>query len=172
MGKECGLQVLLQEGGVRLEGGITPKKVHAIMEALAFLSIQNISSVMFFINSGGGGVDPGLDLYDLLKRSQKKMIGIVDERCSSMAAIVLQGCAVRKAHHDAYILIHDIFPGKGVDASNDGLLENRKRKQEKIYRILAERTGRSIEEVVKKCKEDEKMSAKEALEFGLIDEII
>lgn len=172
MKKECGLSVLLKEGAVYLKGRITPENVHIVMEALAFLSIQNIPSVSLYINSGGGGVDPGLDLYDLLKRSRKKMIGIVEGRCSSMAAIVLQGCETRKAYHDAYILIHDISFDRDVAASDKELAERKRKRQERVYAILSERTGRSVEEIREKCKENKKMSAQEALRFGLIDEII
>lgn len=173
MKKESDLSVLLKEGAVHLKGRITPGNVHIVVEALAFLSIQNISAVTFYIHSGGGGFDPSMDLYDLLKRSKKTMVGVVEKKASSMAVVVLQGCAVRKAHRDALILIHDLSLGENIGTSDkDDLAKKRKIAQEKIYRIFSERTGRSMEKVAAKCKENKKMSAQEALEFGLIDEII
>lgn len=167
--------VLLQETAV-LKGKITEKKAKKTIDLLRHAIANKEAHPVLYINSGGGKVVPSIDLYHFL-RDQETVTGVVVGACHSMALIVLQGCRVRKAHHNTRFTIHDItITIKGsvwqIERGILELIEARKIVQWKVYAILAERSGRPIEEIAKKSQRVTSMSADEAKALGLIDEII
>lgn len=171
MRKQQSSDVLLKSGAMRLGGRISPKTELAIIESLAYFSVQHHPFLTLFISSKGGSMECALRLFELLKSSSKQVVGIVEDEAYSMAAIVLQGCFRRKARKGAHLLFHNVRPAEHAIPS-DELDEKRKKGQEAIYKILSDRSGKTIEEVAAICRKDKKMSAEEALELGFIDEII
>ncbi|MFA7169922.1 MAG: ATP-dependent Clp protease proteolytic subunit [Candidatus Paceibacterota bacterium] len=162
---------------------ITDEKINAetfyhVCESVFALIAKGSPDIEIIITSGGGSVEPGLAIYDLLRLYKGKKTGIVVGYAHSMAAIILQACEVRKACKHAELLIHNIRRNDvSLDVLRDSeklskLREEMEKDQKKHYEILSERTGRSIEEICRKCEEEIKLDANEAKEFGLIDEII
>lgn len=104
--------------------------------------------------------------------------GTVISGASSMAAIILQVCKIRKCARHAGVLIHHIYRRNiSLDVLNDDdklktLKEDMQKTQQRLYDILTTRTGKTLEEIRDECKKDKMMQAEEALAFGLIDEII
>lgn len=170
--KTSGAEVSFTEKGeIRLKGEISEKNVSLIMDAFAVLSVRNPPAITLYINSVGGSVREGLELFYQIENMKRPIIGIVRTKASSMAVILLQACATRRAHSEATFLIHDLyFEGSGT--LGDAASALRERKQKEVYGILSRKTGRSMEEIAAKCRENKKMSAEEALAFGLIDEVI
>jgi len=153
---------------------ITYKNTSTVLLELLLAGSPDITVV---IDSGGGNVGAGLDVYDLLKNYPGHTTGIVLRRAASMAAVILQACDERIAATHADILIHHISRDNvSLDVLNDAtgqklaeLREGMLKRQNYLYVILAERTKKSVEEISKVCLKDVPMFAQEAMDFGLID---
>ncbi len=138
-------------------------------------ALDDSSEITLYINSGGGGVSAGLDIYDIVRHSKAPVTGIVYKMANSMATVILQACRKRKILKNGVIIIHNIKINKEWHEFEEDLekaLDETKRHQQAIYEIFAERTGKPIDEIKKICREAKTMTACEAKELGFIDEII
>lgn len=149
-----------------------------VARAIAYLNTKSSPDIDVVIDSSGGSVDYGLDIYDVLRLYKGKKRGLVVCKAASMAAIILQVCDVRRCAQHAGVLIHHV---SRRDVSLDELTSKRKLnalidrlklQQEKLYRILVEKTGKTRAQIVRACSKDEFMNPTQALDFGLIDEIV
>lgn len=178
MTEERFLNDLLNKRIVYLEGEICYEEAKRIGAVIIWLNAQNDSNeITLYVRSYGGSVSAGLDIHDIVRHSKAPITGIVYSSANSMATVVLQACKRRKALRHSEITIHNIKINyyKEWHVFEDNLeeaLRDTKRMQQRIYEILAERTGRTIEDIKKVCRESKTMSAEEAKEFGLIDEVI
>jgi ATP-dependent Clp protease protease subunit len=167
---------LLKKRTIYLEGEVTSKMVKEIGASILWLNGQDdTSEITLYIRSSGGNVPAGLDIYDIVKHSKAPVTGIVFSYANSMAAIILQACKIRKALKHSQIVIHNIEIKEEWHKFEEDLEKtsrDTKRDQQHIYEILSERTGKNIGEVKQACRERKIMTAEEAKEFGLIDEII
>ena len=128
------------------------------------------------IFTGGGIVHAGLDIYDALRNYKGKKTGLVYAYARSMGATILQACDERVCLPYATVLIHHITSRVSLDELEDPgrfgkIIASMRKDQEIIYAILTERTGTSVDKIRNACRRDQDMSAREALEFGLIDRI-
>jgi ATP-dependent Clp protease protease subunit len=149
-----------------------------IRDSLLFLATRGNPRVMLQIDSRGGDVNAGLDIYDLLMLYPGGCDGLVICSADSTGAVVLQACRKRLCARHAGVLIHhisrrsvaldDIVSDSGVKKTRASM----KATQERLYTILSGRTGRTVAEIRKACLKNETMRAEEALAFGLVDEII
>lgn len=170
-------EALLKKNTLYLGGEVKGDMVDYVNMSIAELISQGSPPLTVYITSGGGNVTAGLDIYDMLSMYPNTKTGIVVAYAKSMAAVILQACTVRQALYHARILIHhisthnvtlDIMRSQKKKAE---VLNDMEKGQARLYRILSERTGRTVSEISRTCKKDEDMSAQEALEFGLIDSI-
>jgi ATP-dependent Clp protease protease subunit len=134
--------------------------------------------VIVTITSDGGNMLAGLDIYDMLRLYPGKTIGIVEGFARSAAPVILQACKVRQCSRHARILIHHLLQNElSLDTMRspkkmEAVLARAEAEQLKLYHLLALHTGRSMPSIRKLCFQEYDMAADEALEFGLIDEII
>lgn len=174
--REKFLDDLLKKRTLYIEGEVTQEMAKWIGSSILWLNAQDdTSEITLYINSGGGTVTAGLDLYDIVRHSKAPITGIVFRCANSMASIVLQACKTRKAMRHSSIVLHNIKINRQWHKFEEDLenaLHDTKRDQQSIYEILTERTGRTMEEVIKACREAKEMTSEEAKEFGLIDEVI
>lgn len=160
-----------------MKGDINVSLIEYIEEAISLLYLKGSPDITILITSGGGSVDVSLDIIDILSLYPGKKTAIVLGQAASMAAVILQVCDVRKATTYAGILIHHINRRQvGLDTlrdqkKRDDLLNGMEKNQDKIYKILSERTKRSVQEIRVECEKERHMSVEEAKEFGLIDEV-
>jgi len=158
-----------------LSGEIDEDKSKILRGFIYALNERPKKEIILYIDSIGGDVEPGLWLYDTIRLSLAPIKGIVNGRASSMAALVLQACQKRVAMEHSQLLLHAIrshgIPMEDEDKINEEIEKSREI-QERVHKILVTRTGRSFEEIKALEKKDKYISAKEAKEFGLIDEII
>ena len=149
-----------------------------IREALTAKSLAGSPALRIQISSSGGRVTSGLDAYDFLRAYEGQKIGIVRGMAMSIAAILLQACEWRVATPHSRILIHNIgrrdvtFSEVETDELAQKFISHMRASQESLYNVLMRRTRRTREEIVTTCALDEPMSAQEAKEFGLIDQIV
>ena len=132
--------------------------------------------ISLYINSPGGSVYAGLAIYDTMQFIKPDVQTICVGIAMSMGALLLAGGAESKrmALPNAKILIHQVWsPGFGGQASD---VEIRAREvislKRRIEEVLAEHTSQPIERVVRDTERDYFMTAEEAREYGVIDEVI
>ncbi len=134
--------------------------------------------IQLYINSPGGSVTAGFAIYDTMQYITCDVSTICLGLAASFGAFLLAGGSrgKRMALPDAEIMIHQpAVHGDGIrgQATDIRIMSDHiQRSKERLNRILAENTGRTVEEITAATERDRYMSASEALEFGLIDKIL
>lgn len=168
----------LEKPEILITGEITTATYEYVALSLAYLRSRNSPPLKVTIDSGGGDVDPGLDIYDLIRLYEGETTALVVREAGSMAAVVLQACNKRHCAVQAGILIHHVSRKRvSLDVLTnkkryETLVRNMQKSQERIYKILCERTKKPLKGIILECKKDRFMPSTEAKEFGLIDEIV
>ncbi len=167
---------LLKDRILFLGGEITDDEANVIIAQLLFLEADDPDKdVYLYINSPGGSVSAGLAIYDTMQYLKCEVSTICVGLAASMGAFLLAAGAKgkRRALPNSEIMIHQPSGGAYGQASDvkihaDHIIRTRK----KLNEILAARTGKPIEVIAEATERDNFLSAEEALEFGLIDEIV
>ena len=147
-----------------------------ITAQLLFLeSIDAKSDVQIYVNSPGGGVYAGLGIYDTMQYINPDVATICTGMAASMGAVLL--CAgtegKRTALKHSRVMIHQPLGGAGGKASDVQITINEIRKLKKeLYDILSEHSGQPYEKIEKDSDRDFWMRAEEAMEYGMIDEVL
>lgn len=161
-----------------LTGEITREKAIAIRNRLLFLNSQSNEEIKLIIDSPGGEVVAALLLYDILLLLTAPVTCIVNGECSSSGVVILQGAKKRVATKGSFFYLHPVSIGlererividEKAEEKFKRILRGAQERQKFLYDILIKKTGRSLKEI--KEKEEKLMFAKEAKEFGLIDEV-
>ncbi len=161
-----------------LKGEVDVEMYELSFRAFAYLRSKGSPAMEIHLDSCGGSVTKGLDIYDLIRLYPGKTTATVFGLASSMGAIILQACDVRRAARHSSMNIHTI---RKNDIPHEVLLDTAKLKeslkgfdalQRCCTRILALRTKKPSREIYSVCSEYRHMDAKEALAFGLIDKIV
>ena len=167
---------LLNDRIIFLSEEVNDTTASLIVAQLLYLEAQDPDKdIQFYINSPGGSVTAGMAIYDTMKYIKCDVATICVGMAASMGAFLLAAGTKgkRMALPNAEIMIHQ--PSAGTQGQITDMAIHLKRLQvikERMNKIMADNTGRSIEEVTAACERDNFMSAEEALEFGLIDKII
>jgi ATP-dependent Clp protease, protease subunit len=167
---------LLDERIVFLGTPVTDEVANLIVAQLIHLEANDPEKdISIYINSPGGSVYAGLAIYDTMQYIKPEVQTICCGMAMSMGALLLAGGAEgkRMALPNAKILIHQVsssFQGQATDIEIHAkeIIDVRKRLDE----ILAQHTGQSLEKVSRDTERDYFMSAEEAKEYNLIDEIL
>ena len=131
--------------------------------------------ISLYINSPGGSVTAGMAIYDTMKYIKCDVSTICIGMAASMGAFLLAGGTKgkRMALPNAEIMIHQPSGGaKGQATEIKIVAENILKIKKKLNRMLAENTGKPIEQVEIDTERDNYMSAEEALDYGIVDKII
>ena len=167
---------LLKDRILFLGGEITDDEANLIIAQLLFLEADDPDKDVFlYINSPGGSVSAGLAIYDTIRYLKCEGVTICVGLAASMGAFLLAAGAKgkRKALPNSEIMIHQPSGGAYGQASDvkihaDHIIRTRK----KLNEMLAERTGQPLEVIEEATERDNFLTAEEALDFGLIDEIV
>ena len=170
---------LLSDRIIFLGEEITDSSASLIVAQMLFLEAQNPDrDIQLYINSPGGSITAGFAIYDTMQYIKCDVSTICVGLAASFGAFLLAGGAKGKriALPNAEIMIHQPLIGSdGVRGPASDILivsgQMQKNKQ-RLARILAENTGKSVEEIIADTERDNYMSAQEALVYGLIDKII
>ena len=167
---------LLNDRIIFLGEEVNDTSASIVVAQLLYLEAQDPDKdIQFYINSPGGSVTAGMAIYDTMQYIKCDVSTICVGLAASMGAFLLSAGAKGKriALPNAEIMIHQ--PSAGTQGQITDMAIHLKRLQvikERMNKIMADNTGRSIEEVTAACERDNFMSAEEALEFGLIDKVI
>lgn len=167
---------LLKDRIIFLGGEVSDDSANLIIAQLLFLDAEDPEKdIHLYINSPGGSVSAGLAIYDTMQHVRSEVSTICVGLAASMGAFLLAAGAngKRKTLPNSEIMIHQPSGGARGQAT-DILIQADQIKKSKILlnEILSARTGQPLERIEKDVERDFFMSAKEALEYGLVDEII
>ncbi|HDB5458708.1 TPA: ATP-dependent Clp protease proteolytic subunit, partial [Staphylococcus aureus] len=147
-----------------------------IVSQLLFLQAQDSEKdIYLYINSPGGSVTAGFAIYDTIQHIKPDVQTICIGMAASMGSFLLAAGAKGKrfALPNAEVMIHQPLGGAQGQATEIEIAANHILKtREKLNRILSERTGQSIEKIQKDTDRDNFLTAEEAKEYGLIDEVM
>ena len=167
---------LLNDRIIFLSEEVNDTTASLVVAQLLYLEAQDPDKdIQFYINSPGGSVTAGMAIYDTMQYIKCDVATITIGMAASMGAFLLSAGTKgkRMALPNAEIMIHQ--PSAGTQGQITDMAIHMKRLQiikERMNRIMAENTGRSIEEVTAACERDNFMSSQEALEFGLVDRVL
>lgn len=167
---------LLKERIIFLGEEVTDVSANVIIAQLLFLEGEDPEKdIHLYINSPGGSVSAGLAIYDTMQYIKCDVSTICVGMAASMGAFLLSGGAKGKRYAlpNAEIMIHQPLGGAQGQATDikiaaDHILKTRHR----LNTILAQNTGQSLEQIGIDTERDNFMSAQEAKEYGLVDEVI
>ncbi|MBI1754953.1 ATP-dependent Clp protease proteolytic subunit [Candidatus Azambacteria bacterium] len=167
---------LLQKRTIYLWGDVTANEANRIGKLILWMNAKSESEqIILYLSTPGGDVTPALDVYDIIRHSRAPVEGRVYRMAKSAGALVLQACASRKAMPHAEIMMHSISVRKKLfelEEDSEKALKDAKWLQQRTFEIFQERTKRPLEELKRVFREEKSFNAQEALEFGLIDEIL
>ena len=167
---------LLSDRIVMLTDEVNDVTASIVIAQLLFLEAQDPDKdIYFYINSPGGSVSAGLAIYDTMNYIKCDVSTICMGMAASMGAFLLSGGAKGKrfALPNAEIMIHQPLGGAQGQASDIKIhAEHILRTRSKLNKLLAEHTGRSIEEIERDTERDNFLTAEEACAYGLIDKVI
>ena len=147
-----------------------------VVAQLLFLAAEDPDKdINLYINSPGGSVTAGMAIYDTMQYIKPDVSTICIGMAASMGAFVLAGGAKGKRYAlpNAEVMIHQPSGGARGQATDIRIhAENILRTKAKLNQILAENTGKPVEEVERDTERDNFMSAEEAKAYGLIDAVI
>ena len=161
--------------------GVLGEEVNATTASLVVAQLLYLESqdpdkdIQFYINSPGGSVTDGMAIYDTMQYIKCDVSTICVGMAASMGAFLLSAGAKGKrlALPNAEIMIHQ--PSAGTQGQITDMAIHLKRLEtikKRMNQILADNTGKSVEQVTADCERDNFMTAEEAKEYGLIDRVI
>ncbi|MDD2446852.1 MAG: ATP-dependent Clp endopeptidase proteolytic subunit ClpP [Tissierellia bacterium] len=167
---------LLKERIIFLGGEVNNTTADLIVAQLLFLEAEDPDKdIIIYINSPGGSVSAGFAIYDTMQYIKPDVSTICVGMAASMGAFLLAAGAKGKrlALPNSDVMIHQPLGGSQGQAEDIRIqAEKIIQIRERINSILAERTGQPIEKVNKDTDRDYYMTAQEAVEYGIIDEVV
>ncbi|OME89708.1 ATP-dependent Clp endopeptidase proteolytic subunit ClpP [Paenibacillus lautus] len=167
---------LLKDRIVFVGAAIDDAIANSIIAQLLFLAAEDPEKdIHMYINSPGGSVSAGFGIYDTMQIIKPQVNTICTGFAASYGAILLLAGAKGKrlALPNSEIMIHQPLGGVQGQATDIAITAKRIIKtREKLAHIISERTGQSVERVEKDMERDYFMSAEEAKEYGIIDDIV
>jgi ATP-dependent Clp protease, protease subunit len=178
-------QILKKEATDRLRdvyliGDIEKDSARSAIERLRELASDNDKPITIYINSAGGNVTDGLAIHDSVRQLVHRGIEVtivVQGMAYSMGSVVLQAASDgrRLAFAHSWIMIHEPAKWAGWQSTTAAAqhLERLKQMQDQIYKILADRSGKPLRQIIKDTKRtDFYLDAARAKEYGLIDGVL
>ena len=167
---------LLRERVIFLVGPVTDQSANLVVAQLLFLESENPDKdISFYINSPGGSVSAGMSIYDTMQFVKPDVSTLCMGLAASMGAFLLAAGAKGKrfALPNSRLLIHQPSGGAQGQATDIEIQAREILKlRESLNVILAERTGQPLEKIRADSERDFFMSSREALDYGLIDQVL
>jgi ATP-dependent Clp protease, protease subunit len=167
---------LLKERVIFLVGPINDAVANVVVAQLLFLESENPDKdISLYINSPGGSISSGMAIYDTMQFIKPNVSTLCIGMAASMGAFLLQAGAKGKrfALPNSTVMIHQPLGGFQGQASDieihaKYILSLR----ERLYKLMSEHTGRTVEEIARDSERDNFLTSSEAVEYGLIDQVL
>lgn len=169
---------LLKDRVIFLGGGVSDDVANLVVAQLLFLSNEDANAdIHFYINSPGGSISAGLAMFDTMRFIRPDVSTYCIGMAASMGAWLLAAGTKGKRHilPNSRVLLHQpllggVIEGQATDLSiqAEEMLKTRKR----MYKIMSECSGQSVERVAEDCERDKWLSAEEAVEYGVVDQVL
>lgn len=166
---------LLKDRIVFISGEIDDNLANRVIAELLYLDSTGNEDINIYINSPGGSVSAGMAIYDTMNFVKSDVSTTCLGIAASMAAFLLSSGKKGKRYilPNADVMIHQPLGGAqgqatDIKIASDRIIDLRKR----LNRILSKNTSQSLKKIEKDTERDNYLSAKEALEYGLVDKII
>lgn len=169
---------LLKDRIIMLTGPVEDNMANSVIAQLLFLDAQdNTKDIYLYVNTPGGSVSAGLAIVDTMNFIKSDVQTIVMGVAASMGTVIASSGAKGKRFMlpNAEYLIHQPMGGVGSGTQQTDMAivaEHLLRTRNTLEKILAENSGKSVEQIHKDAERDYWMSAQETLEYGFIDEIM
>lgn len=167
---------LLKDRIIMLGSAIDDNVANSIVSQLLFLQAQDAEKdIYLYINSPGGSVTAGFAIYDTIQHIKPDVQTICIGMAASMGSFLLAAKVKGKrfALPNAEVMIHQPLGGaQGQATEIEIAAKHILRTRERLNKILSERTGQPIEKIEKDTDRDNFLTAQEAKEYGLIDEVM
>ena len=167
---------LLKERVIFLVGPVNDMTANLVVAQLLFLEAENPDKdVSFYINSPGGSVTAGMSIYDTVQFIKPDVSTLCAGQAASMGAFLLAAGAKGKRYTlpNSRVMIHQ--PSGGFQGQSTDIQIQAKEimyLRDKLNSILAQHTGRTVEEIDRDTERDNFMSAEQSLAYGMVDKII
>jgi ATP-dependent Clp protease protease subunit len=167
---------LLKERVVFMVGEVNDQTANLVVAQLLFLESENPDKdISLYINSPGGSVSAGLSIYDTMQFIKPDVSTMCLGFAASMGAFLLAAGAKGKRFSlpNSKIMIHQVLGGARGQATDIEIhARDILRTKDQLNRILAERTGQPLEKIQRDTERDYFMTADEARDYGLVDQVI
>ena len=167
---------LLKERIIFLVGPVNDQTANLVVAQLLFLESENPDKeISFYINSPGGSVSAGMAIYDTMQFIKPEVSTLCTGMCASMGAFLLAAGAKGKriCLPNSKVMIHQPSGGSQGQATDIEIhARDILKTREQLNKILAERTGQPLERIERDTERDFYLSADEAKEYGLVDQVI
>jgi len=167
---------LLKDRIIFLAGPVTDSLANSVIAQMLFLASKDPKKdIQLYINTPGGSVSAGMAVYDTMQYVKPDISTVCIGMAASMGATLLASGAKKKrfALPNSQILLHQVAGGVTGEAVEIEITAKQIIKiKEKLNNILAKHTGQSLSKIEKDTDRDFYLSAQEAKEYGLIDEVI
>ena len=166
---------LLKDRIIFITGEINDNNANIVISELLYLDSLSNEDISIYINSPGGSITSGMAIYDTMNYVKSDVKTIVIGMAASMAAFLL-ACGTKGKRYallNSEVMIHQPLGGAQGQATEIKIAAERILKlREKLNKMLAKNTNQDIKRIEKDTERDYFLSAEEALEYGLIDEIL
>lgn len=167
---------LLKERVIFLVGPVEDHMANLVVAQLLFLEAENPDKdIHLYINSPGGSVTAGMSIYDTMQFIKPDVSTMCIGQACSMGAFLLNAGAKGKRFclPNARVMIHQPSGGAQGQASDIHIHAQEILKiRERLNAIMAEHSGKTVEEVARDTERDNFMSAQESKEYGLVDDVL
>ncbi len=173
--KQDSNDIVLKTRSILISGEIDKKMAEKVVSQLLMLEAENDNPIRVFIDSPGGDVDSAYAIFDMIRFVKPKVTMIAMGLAASAGALILLAGAKeeRFGFPNSHYLIHQPLSGvRGVATEIEIHAKEIEKTRQKINALIAQETGKSLQQVEKDTDRDYWMSAEEALEYGLISKII
>ncbi len=160
-----------------LSGAIDEENAAKVIQQLLLLEADSDKPIYIYIDSPGGSIDSGFGIYDVIRFINAPVYTIGTGLIASMGSIILLSVPKerRLALPNSHYLIHQpLISGvaRGVTTDINIQAEEIAKSKQKLIKLIADETGKSVKQVEQDCDRDHWLTAEEALEYGLVSRII
>lgn len=167
---------LLKDRIIFISGGITSETSSAVIAQMLFLQLDNkTSDISMYIMSPGGSVQAALAIYDTMQHINNDIATYcIGEACSAAAFLLACGAKGKRfALPTSRIMIHQPWGGTHGTVTDIAIqAKEMERIKQQLYERLAAHTGKTIAEISSDSERDNFMSAKNAMEYGIVDSVL